>query len=602
MAIKLRTVIKHPSRVEGGAGLSVTKTNGVVNVALDFESLSATSSIADQSATTVLLVTPAVGSAPEVVERMEVDDFLALAVTFDAELAAIAGLSSAPNKLPYFTGVGTAALTDFTSLGRANVALSSLTANGVLYGNGASAIAATAAGNDVQILRGSSGGAPSWTVAPLLGTAGVGTGKITFGGTTSGAVTVQPQDAAGTYNFNLPTSAGSSGQPLLSAGGGSSPMTFGTVGVAAGGTGATSAPAALANLGVSAFAQTILDDTTAAAALTTLGISAFAQTILDDASAAAVLTTLGVSSFAQTLLDDASASAARTTLGLAIGADVQAFNARLADIAGLSFAQGDILYHNGSNIVKLAAGTNGHFLRTQGPGANPAWTSVGGGGDLLAANNLSDVASVPAARENLRIAGATVRVATTANVNLSNGLENGDIIDGVTLATGDLVLVWKQSTAADNGIYTVVASGAASRSTGFTTYNAYVGLVVSVNEGTLYVDRLFLGTANRGGTISVTSITFSDLTAPSATTSTPGIVELATTTEVRTGRIQQSGYARGPGAASSRVHGNTCRRHGNKLSNPQRERWRGFVQFEYSGLWRIIRLEHRWATSSRRAG
>ena len=82
-----------------------------------------------------------------------------------------------------------------------------------------------------------------------------------------------------------------------------------------------------------------------------------------------------ITAFGRSILDDADAAAARTTLGLVIGTNVQAQNALLTDISGLTVNQGDILYYNGSNIVKLSPGTSGQFLKTLGAGANPAWGS-----------------------------------------------------------------------------------------------------------------------------------------------------------------------------------------------------------------------------------
>ena len=47
-----------------------------------------------------------------------------------------------------------------------------------------------------------------------------------------------------------------------------------------------------------------------------------------------------------------------------------------AKIAMGSDAAGDVLYYNGTDYVRLGAGTSGQFLKTLGSGANPAWATV----------------------------------------------------------------------------------------------------------------------------------------------------------------------------------------------------------------------------------
>ena len=41
--------------------------------------------------------------------------------------------------------------------------------------------------------------------------------------------------------------------------------------------------------------------------------------------------------------------------------------------------QGDTLYEGASGLARLAAGTSGYFLKTQGASANPVWAEVAGG-------------------------------------------------------------------------------------------------------------------------------------------------------------------------------------------------------------------------------
>jgi hypothetical protein len=111
---------------------------------------------------------------------------------------------------------------------------------------------------------------------------------------------------------------------------------------------------------------------------------------------------------------------------------------------------------------------------------------------------------VDAARSGLDVK-ASVRAATTAPVLLASGLEAGDVIDAVTLVAGDRVLVKDQSTASENGIYVVQASGAAVRATDANgtvdTGTVSGGTFTFVEEGTDNGDAGYVVSSN--GTINV---------------------------------------------------------------------------------------------------
>lgn len=106
---------------------------------------------------------------------------------------------------------------------------------------------------------------------------------------------------------------------------------------------------------------------------------------------------------------------------------------------------------------------------------------------------------------------AVARVASTTNVNISTGLENGDTLDGITLATGNRVLLKDQSTASQNGLYTVVASGAASRDTEYDTISELAGQLILVSEGSTHADDLFLCTTDTSATLGSSSISYTQV-------------------------------------------------------------------------------------------
>lgn len=246
---------------------------------------------------------------------------------YDAELQAIAGLTSAANKVPYFTGSGTAATADFTSAGRAIAgaadASAQRTAMGVVIGTDVQAfdadLSALAAltGTDNIYYR---SGVSTWTSVTI------GSNLTFSGGTLSASA------AAGALLIanNLSDLASASTART-------------NLGLAIG-TNVQAYNAGLASLAGASTTDRLyyLSAANTWSAVTIGSGLAFSTGILTAAGTAGGLVA------ANNLSDVASASTSRTNLGLAIGTNVQAFNANLTAVSSVTSATDKLFYFTGS--------------------------------------------------------------------------------------------------------------------------------------------------------------------------------------------------------------------------------------------------------------
>ena len=245
----------------------------------------------------------------------------------------------------------------------------------------------------------------------------------------------------------------------------------------------------------------------------------------------AIQTQLGTKLTASNNLSDVSStSTARTNLGLAIGTNVQAYDAELAAIAGLTSAADKGIQFTGSGTAAVFDLTTAGKALLDDADASTQRTTLGLG--TIATQNANSVAltggtitglgdpssSSEAATKNYvdnLVTGlrtrVIARVASTANVAIATALENGDVLDGVTLATGNRVLLKDQSTASQNGLYIVVASGAASRDPEFDIISEVAGQLILVSEGNTHADDLFLCTTDTSATLGSSSISYTQV-------------------------------------------------------------------------------------------
>ena len=157
-----------------------------------------------------------------------------------------------------------------------------------------------------------------------------------------------------------------------------------------------------------------------------------------DLAASSITGTLGI---ADGGTGATSASAARTALGLAIGTNVQAFDAQLSDIAGLSPTDSNFIVGNGSNFVLESGATARASLGVAIGSSVQAYDAdldnlsgcQSGGSAALAALTEAEIQILD---------GATV---TTAELNILDGVTSTtaelNILDGVTSTTAELNLL-----------------------------------------------------------------------------------------------------------------------------------------------------------------
>tara|TARA_A200000113_G_scaffold110446_1_gene99132 strand:- start:14 stop:7042 length:7029 start_codon:yes stop_codon:yes gene_type:complete len=245
------------------------------------------------------------------------------------------------------------------------------------------------------------------------------------------------------------------------------------------------------------------------------------QTLTNKTLTSAVLNT-GVSGTA--ILDEDNMSSNSNTQ-LATQQSIKAYadtkqplDAELTALAGLTSAANKIPMFNGSESA-----TTIDFKDEDDMSSNSA-TAV--------ASQQSVKAYVDTIKQGLHIKEAC-RVATTVSGTLSSSFENGDTIDGVSLSTGDRILIKDQSTATENGIYVVKASGSPDRSSDMTVGDTASGDFTFVTEGTVNGDHGFVCTSNSGSdTIGTDNLSFTQFSGAGQITAGNGLEKSGNTLSI----------------------------------------------------------------------
>jgi len=197
-------------------------------------------------------------------------------------------------------------------------------------------------------------------------------------------------------------------------------------------------------------------------------------------------------------------------------------NFGLAGIGGdVQFGKsgGRLIYDSASSFFKFT--TDGSALSNVRVATTPA-----------NANDAASKSYVDATKSGLDVK-ESCRAATTAAGTLASDYENADVIDGVTLATGDRILIKNQAAGAENGIYTVNATGAPTRATDFDGNDEVTaGAFSFIEEGTINSDSGYVLSTDGAITVGTTAITFTQFSGAGLITAGDGLAKAGNTLSV----------------------------------------------------------------------
>jgi len=361
-------------------------------------------------------------------------------------------------------------------------------------------------------------------------------------GTNNGTHHVQlkaPNSLGGNLALTLPGSDGNNGEVLKTNGSGT--LSFGTL--AHGDLTGTLAISALeidggTDIGADlADADLMIVDDGAGGTNRKSTLTRMKKYIYSAISSGATVTNSGALTLANTSVTNAMlagsiANAKLANSSITIGSDAVALGATQTDLNGITSLDVDNITIDG-NIISTTNSNGNLVLSPDGTGTvdvgNSRITTVA---TPTGSTDAANKAYVDAQLQGLDVKNS-VRVATTANGTLSSAFANGQTVDGVSLSTGDRILLKNQSTGSENGIYTVNASGAPTRATDFDADSEVTGgTFFFVEEGTVNADNGFVMTNDGTVTVGTTALTFTQFSGAGQVTAGSALTKSGNTLNV----------------------------------------------------------------------